>query len=85
MTLALVLLNVVAFLVELADPNAAIVVFALWPVGVVGGGHAFHVWQIATYSVLHANLSHLAVNVLGLYMFGREVGNVLGAARVLKL
>jgi membrane associated rhomboid family serine protease len=40
---------------------------------------------LLTYSALHANLAHLAFNMLGLFMFGRNVERVLGARRILML
>lgn len=85
MTLALVIFNVVAFFLELASPESAIDAFALWPLSAAGTDHTFHWWQILTYSALHANFLHLAVNMFGLQMFGREVERVFGAGRLLKL
>jgi membrane associated rhomboid family serine protease len=34
--------------------------------------HYGFVWQLATYSFLHANMSHLLVNMLTLWMFGSQ-------------
>ena len=45
----------------------------------------FHVWQLLTYSVLHASVAHIAFNMFGLYMFGRDVERALGRARFLVL
>ncbi len=39
------------------------------------------VWQFITYMYLHANLTHLLVNLLGLVMFGRDVEQVFGSVR----
>ncbi len=84
MTLFLVALNIAVFLLESADMTPLIDAFALWPPSSVSlpGAPAFHVWQIGTYSLLHASVSHLAFNMFGLYMFGRDVEAVLGRARV---
>lgn len=84
MTLFLVALNVVAFMLERGDVEHIVAVFALWPPAAssVGGAPPFHVWQIVTYSLLHANTTHLLFNMLGLYMFGREIELALGRARL---
>ncbi|MEM5372748.1 rhomboid family intramembrane serine protease [Paraburkholderia azotifigens] len=86
MTLFLIALNVLAFAIEAAIPAALIDRFALWPLHSAGASApAFHVWQLLTYSALHANLSHLVFNMFGLFMFGSEIERVLGAGRLLKL
>jgi membrane associated rhomboid family serine protease len=86
MTLLLIALNVFFFALEAIDPPSLIERFALWPLYPANAGApAFHVWQLLTYSALHANLAHLAFNMFGLLMFGREVERVLGAARLLML
>lgn len=86
MTLAIVVLNVIGFFVELAAPERVLSLFALWPPRAGAGlppaaAPAFHVWQLVTYSALHAGLSHLLFNMLGLVMFGRDVERALGRAR----
>ncbi|GLU33757.1 rhomboid family intramembrane serine protease [Trinickia caryophylli] len=84
MTLILITLNIAAFLLETADAAALIDIFALWPPASASlpGTPAFHVWQLGTYSFLHAGLTHLFFNMFGLYMFGRDVEAVLGRARL---
>lgn len=84
MTLALVALNIVAFLLESADYVRVVDWFALWPPvsASVPGAPAFHVWQLLTYSFLHAGTAHLFFNMFGLYMFGRDVELALGRARL---
>jgi len=84
MTVALVLLNICVFFVEAGNPESIIGTFALWPIG-TAAGHPFHVWQIVTYSALHAGLAHLALNMFGLFMFGGQVERVLGRLRLLVL
>jgi membrane associated rhomboid family serine protease len=87
MTIALVALNIFIFLLEQVDPNGLIDLFALWPPlsASNAGEPAFHSWQLVTYSVLHANLTHLTFNMLGLYMFGHEVEQVIGRLRMAAL
>jgi membrane associated rhomboid family serine protease len=57
----------VAFMLEVWRPSL-LGAFALWP---IGGG--FQPWQLVTYSFLHGGLLHLAVNMIGLVSFGREL------------
>ncbi|MEM5384066.1 rhomboid family intramembrane serine protease [Paraburkholderia phymatum] len=86
MTLLLIALNVLAFAVEALNTNRLIDAFALWPLRAAGSGApAFHAWQLLTYSALHASVTHLAFNMLGLFMFGNEVERVLGGRRMLAL
>jgi len=42
-------------------------------------------WTVVTHLFVHANLLHLAVNVLGLWFLGPEVETMLGRARFLVL
>jgi membrane associated rhomboid family serine protease len=86
MTLPLVILNVCFFLLEQFQPDFLIANFALWPLHSADmGGPPFQIWQVITYSVLHAGWAHLLFNMWGLYLFGREVEAVLGANRLLVL
>jgi len=76
-TRALILLNVVVFLLELVDGGALIEWFALWP---LGGGPApsFAPWQLVTYSFLHGGLAHIFFNMFALFMFGSDIERVYG-------
>lgn len=44
---------------------------------------AFEVWRVVTFQFLHADLSHLFFNMLGLYFFGAMVEQQLGRRRYL--
>jgi membrane associated rhomboid family serine protease len=55
--------------------------FRLTPVDVVHGW----LWQLVTYSVLHAGLMHLLGNMIGLWMFGSAIENAWGTRRFLEL
>jgi membrane associated rhomboid family serine protease len=86
MILIVIALNLLAFVLQSVGPASLIDRFALWPLySTTAEAPAFHVWQLLTYSALHANLAHLAFNMLGLFMFGRNVERVLGARRILML
>lgn len=61
--------------------------FALWPLG-AGQWAQYHAsvgtfmpWQVLTYGFLHGNLTHLLVNMLVLWMFGREIEMQWGTKR----
>lgn len=62
---------------------------ALWPLGRDGnvrlGGEVFAVgfapWQLLSYGFLHADVLHLLLNGLGLWLFGRSVELVFGPVR----
>ncbi|KAF7962704.1 rhomboid family intramembrane serine protease [Cupriavidus sp. UYMU48A] len=86
MTTLLILLNIVAFFGEVVTDGALAQQFALWPpmTGTPADGEVgFAPWQLLTYGFLHANLAHLAFNMLGLWMFGRNVEACLGSGRML--
>lgn len=80
----LIAANVAAYFAQLAVGDPFEVWFALWPLG-GAGQFPFHVWQVVTYAFLHDphNLSHLAFNMLGLYMFGAEIERYVGPWRLL--
>ncbi|MFM0080632.1 rhomboid family intramembrane serine protease [Paraburkholderia sediminicola] len=87
MTFTLIAINIVAFFLEQHDPNLFIGLFALWPPSpaVAADEPIFHVWQLLSYSALHANPTHLLFNMFGLYVFGREVEHTIGYVRVAAL
>jgi membrane associated rhomboid family serine protease len=66
-TRALVIANVLVYLLEWLIPEQLIGQFALWPLGPL-----FHPWQVVTYAFLHdpRNLLHIIFNMYALYMFG---------------
>ena len=85
-TKALLIANGAVFLAQMLVGDALVLWFGLWPFssspsGPFGPSTAFLPWQVVTYSFLHGNTLHLAVNMLGLYMFGSEVERVLGQRR----
>ena len=54
--------------------------FGLVPAEVMQGW----IWQLVTYSFLHASLGHLLVNMLTLWMFGSQEESDWGSARFLE-
>jgi len=81
-TQALIIANVLVFMLQLATGNQLIGPFALWT---FGGGQAsnFHVWQLVTYGFLNGNLTHLFFNMLALFMFGSDIERLWGPRRYL--
>lgn len=41
----------------------------------------FHIWQLVTYSLFHANFSHLFFNMFAIWMFGYTLENIWGSKR----
>ena len=76
-TLLLILANVAVFYFQGTSGDQLVFAFGLWP---VQSGH-FDAIQLLTYSFLHASLTHLAVNMLALLLFGSDVEHELGARR----
>lgn len=89
-TRRLIIANLAAFALQALYGDAVVATFALWPLGrflspdlgvVVG----FRVWQLVTSAFLHANILHLALNMLALRIFGGDVEHALGSRRYLEL
>jgi len=81
-TQALIVANVLVFMLQLATGNQLIGPFALWTFG-AGPTSNFHVWQLVSYGFLHGNLTHLFFNMLALFMFGSDIERLWGPRRYL--
>ena len=55
--------------------------FALWPA--THPQAPFAPWQLLTYGFLHGDLTHIAFNMFGLWMFGQDLERLWGARRFL--
>ncbi len=79
-TQALIIANVAVFLLEMAGGMSLFEWFALWPPG-SGPSSApdFQLWQLVTYSFLHANVAHIFFNMFALYMFGADIERLFGS------
>lgn len=74
----LLIANFIAFLAAMGLGDSAIAPFALWPLGA-----GFAPWQLVTYAFLHAGVTHILFNMLGLYSFGADLERVWGGRRFL--
>ena len=77
-TVLLVIMNVVAFIVQLCISS-----FSHFPINhyfalsLAGLRHGY-IWQLLTFQLMHAGWFHLIFNCLVIYMMGREVEEALG-------
>lgn len=76
-TFVLIVANAAMFLLQQAYEEFAVYRLALWP----WDTPVFGFWQLITYAFLHGNLTHLALNMFAVFMFGPEIENLLGRAR----
>jgi membrane associated rhomboid family serine protease len=80
-TQTLLIANVAVFLLEQVGGGMSLFQwFALWPP--TSGPSAapdFQIWQLITYSFLHANVAHIFFNMFALYMFGSDVERLFGS------
>ena len=83
MVRTLFFLNIAGFWAQIFYGDFLLTWFALWPPGPDVGPH-FMPWQLVSYSFLHGGILHLGVNMLALWMFGRDVERVLGSRRFLQ-
>ncbi len=73
-------LNIVCYLLEKSIGEPFIAQFALMPLG-----QGFMPWQVVTYAFLHGGIEHIAFNMFGLWMFGRDLEYSFGTARFLAI
>lgn len=67
--------NTVLFLISQFFP-AFTYMMSMTPIEVLGRNRW---WQLVTYMFMHANFSHLLLNMLGLYFFGMRLEQTLGS------
>jgi membrane associated rhomboid family serine protease len=85
-TTVLLGINLSVFVLEMAlggatDTRVLVRMGAMVPILVAQGEY----WRLFTAMFLHVGLLHLALNSLGLYIFGNLIENVLGSARFLAI
>jgi membrane associated rhomboid family serine protease len=77
-TLSLIGINIIVFLLGSTVDESTLAQLALWPLG-----PDFMPWQLLTYAFVHASPSHIAFNMLGVYMFGSDLERLWGPRRYL--
>ncbi len=81
-TKALMLICAVVYCLQVLLPMLPVdALLALWPLG----SGRFWPWQLLSYGLLHGSLSHLLLNMLGLWMFGADLERLWGRDRYLQL
>lgn len=78
----ILIINVILFVAQEIMAQSGISLdkyLALFPIGTT----YFKVYQPVTYMFMHADLSHIFLNMLGLYMFGSILENIWGSKRFL--
>ncbi len=76
---ALLIANGLAYAMQVLYPNIVEGLFVLLSPNTGG----FWPWQLLTYGFLHSrdSLYHIFFNMLALWMFGREIENLMGSRR----
>ena len=78
---ALLIANGLIFALQQMSPRFMMINFALWPA--THEQSPFMPWQLLTYGFLHGNLTHIAFNMFGLWMFGQDLERLWGPKRFL--
>ena len=78
---ALLVANGLVFALQQMSFEFMMINFALWPA--THSQSPFMPWQLLTYGFLHGNLTHIAFNMFGLWMFGQDLERLWGPKRFL--
>jgi membrane associated rhomboid family serine protease len=78
---ALIIVNVVVFLLQAVADSSFIILFGLVPYLF---WQELYVWQILTYQFLHGGIVHILFNMLALWMFGCDLERQWGSQFFLK-
>ncbi len=76
-TRAIIIANILVFLLQQVGGNALLALGALWPLA----DPLFEPWQLVTYSFLHEGFAHIFFNMFALFMFGRPLEQFWGSRR----
>ena len=74
---ALLIANTGVYLLEYVDYGRLLDLCALWPFNTP----YFRPWQPVSYAFLHKSIAHIAVNMVGLVLFGRRLEQLWGSRR----
>ena len=73
-TQALLVANVLFYLLMMGSGLPLLEWFALWPLGPL-----FEPWQLVSYSFLHGGVAHIVFNMFALYTFGAGIERLFGS------
>jgi membrane associated rhomboid family serine protease len=83
-TRAIIILNLIVFLLQQVIGDLLLDLFGLWPYGHPN----FKLWQLVTYAFLHGggffprfDITHIFFNMFALFMFGRALEEYWGSRR----
>ena len=87
-TKALLIANIVGFVLQWLLGDGRLLAFMLWPLGgdvydPAGMAPSFMPWQLLSYAFLHGGFAHIAFNMLALVMFGAPLEYTWGNRRFL--
>jgi membrane associated rhomboid family serine protease len=86
-TKALLLANVLVYVLQLLVPENYLMPFKLWPIALDADPFSptasFMPWQLVTYAFMHGDPLHIAMNLICLLMFGAELESYWGSRRFL--
>lgn len=75
-TRAILVANIVVYLMQLSLGEGFTQRFALWPLGPY-----FAPWQVFTYAFMHGSVAHIFFNMFAVYMFGSRLEMFFGTSR----
>jgi membrane associated rhomboid family serine protease len=78
-TLVLIVLNILVFLINTMSPQSRIYLSLVPQLVVQGGAY----WEFITYMFVHASITHILFNMLGLFFFGFQVERRMGSSEFL--
>jgi membrane associated rhomboid family serine protease len=78
-TLVLIVLNILVFLINTLDPQSRIYLSLVPQLIVQAGAY----WEFITYMFVHASITHILFNMLGLFFFGFQVERRMGSSEFL--
>ena len=87
-TKALLIANILGFVLQWLLGDRRLLAFMLWPLGgdvydPAGMAPSFMPWQLLSYAFLHGGFAHIAFNMLALVMFGAPLEYTWGNRRFL--
>ena len=87
-TKALLIANILGFVLQWLLGDGRLLAFMLWPLGgdvydPAGMAPSFMPWQLLSYAFLHGGFAHIAFNMLALVMFGAPLEYTWGERRYL--